>query len=448
MSDSWGTDLHPERRSSGRRAGAARPTRLKNALLLVGTLAVLFATAEIVVRTIYHPENLGSVVRFDEKLGWVLKPDANVRSADDQKGLDYLIRTNSLGLRERDVAKAKKPGTKRVLIIGDSIAYGTGVDAEWRFSDFLSRALGDGFEVVNAGVCGWGTDQELLFYETRGRALEPDIVILSFTMANDVLNNSLDHLFLGSAPKPRFTLSDGSLALDKEKLDPPDIRLDHKVRDFLRKSRTLLFVKRRIDALRYEAHVRHACEREHGGFDKEGVDKDYSHWSVYECAYGPPFENAWNITEALLDRLSRCCSEDGATLIVFAFPLKLEVEDVWRGELFDHFGIDSTLFDFSKPYERLYSICRDRGIECVYPLDAFRAASRSRPLYFPRDSHPNVYGHAAAAGVLLDFLRGEFSVDYRIAEADRPYIEPLVATRSTPARAPRSDAVTGEITEH
>jgi len=95
-----------------------------------------------------------------------------------------------------EVVREKKPGTKRILIIGDSIAFGTGVDAEWRFSDFLSRALGDDVEVINAGVCGWGTDQELLYYEKAGKDLDADIVILTFTMANDVLNNMLDHLFL------------------------------------------------------------------------------------------------------------------------------------------------------------------------------------------------------------------------------------------------------------
>lgn len=448
MTDQSDTGLRPEERNRSSTRASRSPTRLKNALLLAGTLAFLFVTAEIALRIVYHPENLGSVVCFDERLGWALEPNASLRSVDNEKGLDYTIRTNSLGLRDRKVTRAKKPGTKRILIIGDSIAYGTGVDAEWRFSDFLSRALGDSFEVLNAGVCGWGTDQELLFYENRGKALEPDYVILSFTMANDVLNNSLDHIFLASAPKPRFTLRDGFLSLDQERLDPPDLRVGDKVRSVLRKSRALLFVKRRIDALRYEEHVRHACEVDRGGFDKGGLENDYSHWSVYERTYGPPFENAWSVTGALLERLSRRCSEDGAELIVFAFPLKLEVDDGWRRELLGHFGIDSTLLDFKKPYERLAQVCRDRGIDCVYPLDTFRRAARSRPLYFFRDSHPNPHGHAAAAGVLLGVLRERFAIEYRIAEADRPYVEPVLAARSMPVRNSAPACVTHTVIEH
>jgi hypothetical protein len=448
MGDHADAGLPRAKRTNDRKTALEKPTRLKNALLLGGTLVLLFAAAETTFRIVYHPENLESVVRFDERLGWVLKPNARSRSVDNQKGLDYSIRTNSLGLRDREVKENKKPGTKRILIIGDSVAYGTGVDAEWRFSDFLSRALGDDFEVLNSAVCGWGTDQELLYYEDRGKALDPDFVILTFTMANDVLNNSLDHLFLGSAAKPRFALVDGLLSLERETLEPPELRLHDEVRKVLRESRVLLFTKRRIDALRYEKHVRHACAEDHGGFDKHGLDNDYSHWSVYERAYGPPFENAWRVTEALLERLSRACAGDGVQLIVFAFPLKLEVDDAWRRQLLGHFGIDSTLLDLRKPYDRLATICRDRGIECLYPLGTFREAARSRALYFARDSHPNAYGHAAAAGVILGVLREEFSVDFRIAEADRAYFEPVVAARPISIGTTATDHVTNAITEH
>jgi len=423
-SDANAMHPHGQPPSRGRAALELPLTRLKNALLLVGTLILLFAVSEIVLRRVYHPENLESVLRFDETLGWALKANADVRSVDDQMGLDYRVRTNSLGIRDREIAKEKKPGTRRVLIIGDSIAYGTGVDAEWRFSDFLSRALRNNVEVINASVCGWGTDQELLYYENAGREFDPDLVIVTFTMANDVLNNMLDHLFLGTAPKPRFVLRDGELALEKTKLESPSPRLDHRIRNALRRSRVLLFTKRRIDALRYEKRVKREGAKGHTGFDKEGLERDYSHWSVYESSYGPQFEEAWTVTEAILDRLSRRCSEDGAELIVFAFPLKLEVDDGWRRELLQHFGIDSTLLDFARPYERLGRICRERGIEFVYPVASFRDASRSRKLYFARDSHPDIYGHAAAAGALLNVLHDKFFMNFEIAETDRVYVEP------------------------
>jgi len=59
-------DLNP-RNAKG--SAKRRPTRLSNALLLVATVVLVFGAAELVLRAVYHPENLDSVIRFDEVLG-------------------------------------------------------------------------------------------------------------------------------------------------------------------------------------------------------------------------------------------------------------------------------------------------------------------------------------------------------------------------------------------
>jgi hypothetical protein len=426
---------------------------LKNSLLLAGSIILTLAAAEAVLRAVYHPENLEPVVCFDRALGWSLEPRANIRSSDYQTGLDYRIRTNSLGMREREVELRKRAGRKRVLIVGDSIAFGTGVEAEWRFSDFLSRALGEDVEVLNAGVCGWGTDQELLYFERMGRKLDPDLVILTFTMANDVVNNMLDHLFLGSAPKPRFVLRDGELRLERETLAPRKIRIGQRARNVMKKSRLLLFAKRRLAMLGYERRLKHAKDdaqgtassrsRRQAGFDREGLENAYSHWSVYESSYGPELEEAWRVTEAILERFSRACASAGADLLVFAFPLKLEVDRAWRTELYEHFAIDSTSLDFERPYDRLADSCAQRRIDFLYPLETFQTASQVHRLYFKRDSHPDPWGHAAAAGALLSELRGRYALNFHLAGADREFIEPLAGalldeTPALPEEPPRN----------
>jgi hypothetical protein len=268
-------------------------------------------------------------------------------------------------------------------------------------------------------VCGWGTDQELLYYETRARDLHPDIVILTFTMANDVLNNMLDHLFLASAPKPRFVLDEDSLFLEKRTLEPPRLSFERRVRNALRGSRALVFAKRRIEALRYESRVKHEADASHAGFDREGLEKSYSHWSVYESSYGPKLEEAWQVTEAILERFARECAGDGAEFLVFAFPLKLAVDEGWRNALIRHFSLDPARFDFERPHQRLSEFCAVNGIYYLYPIDAFREASETRSLYFDRDTHPNRWGHAVAARVLLGDLHRRLGLEYRIAEADR-----------------------------
>jgi len=392
---------------------------LKNAALFLGSIFFLFFITEGVLRFVYHPENMGTVIRFDPRLGWSLKPNSNLRSVDNRRGLDYTIRVNSLGMREREFPPERKSAGKRILIIGDSIAFGTGVDAEWRFSDFMGRALGSRVEVLNGGVCGWGTDQELLYYEAFAGGLHPDIVILSVTMANDVINNMLDHLFLESAPKPRFRVDGDSLQLEHDMVSAPDIPLSRRVRNFLKHhSRLLVFAKRRFDKLRYNIAIKEDPECMPSGFEKEGLDRAYSHWSVYEKSYGTCLKDAWYTTEAILDRFAADCRQDSVELIVFAFPLKIEIDEQWRQGLLDHYDIEARRFDFQKPYRRLEAFCRSRGIQFLYPVTEFQTAAKRRHLYFDNDSHPNRYGHAAAARALLEMLRERYDIPSHIAGRD------------------------------
>jgi hypothetical protein len=395
----------------------------QNAAVCIATLFLLCLVTEVALRFFYHPENLGTVVRFDENLGWSLEPNSYLRSVDTELGLDYRIRVNSMGMREREFSRAKKPGTRRILVIGDSIAFGTGVDAGLRFSNFIDRALGDNTEVLNAGVCGWGTDQELIYYESTGRHLDPDAVVLTLTMANDVVNNMLDHLFLGSATKPRFTFDRhrGSIDLAGATLTPPSPPVRHRIRNLLRHSRLLVFVKRRIEATERAHAVANAGSGRPTGFEKEGLERNYSHWSVYENSYDDEFEQGWELTEALIGRFADLCRQDGVELIVFAFPLKIEVDEPWRRGLVEHHEIDPARFDFFKPYRRLASFCERRGIEFIYPLDDFKRASKKRSLYFTKDSHPNRYGNALAAQVLLETLHDRHDFAFSIAKPDLPY---------------------------
>jgi lysophospholipase L1-like esterase len=400
-----------------------------NLALASATVLILFLAAETVSRIAYRPENLGSVICFDSTLGWRLQANVSCRSVDHQRRLDYLIETNSLGLRETEVPLEKPAGQRRILLIGDSVTFGTGVDASWRFSDFMQRALGDKVKVINAGVPGWGTDQELLFYETTACKLEPDIVILTFTMANDVVNNALARLFLGTAPKPRFTVEAGSLRLVNAVKTPGNIH-PPLWKSFARHSRFLLFVKRRLDRWVYIRHAHIAGEMGGAihtrralpeGFRAETAG-DLTHWSAFESPPSAVIKDAWSVTEALIVRFARICREHDATLVVFALPPRIQVDIAWREGLLARADLDSSAFDFYGPFERLSSCCLRNRIPFVYPYDEFSHAFTRRALYHPEDSHPNRYGHALAARALLEYLDENQNMHFVMSARDRGYI--------------------------
>lgn len=95
---------------------------------------------------------------------------------------------DKLGYSDTPIAKHTD---KRILLLGDSVAWGDGIDyPEQLFSSILEKKLAakdhKTYEVINAGVFGYATFQELRYLELYGMKLKPDMIILQFCL-NDVL---------------------------------------------------------------------------------------------------------------------------------------------------------------------------------------------------------------------------------------------------------------------
>ena len=110
------------------------------------------------------------------------------------------VRTNSLGLRERELPLDKPAGVVRVLFLGDSVTFGTGVPNDGPFPRVLETSLADDpgprVETVNAAVVGYNTTQELARLEAVGPAYRPDAVVVLFVV-NDLLDafSIFDHQY-------------------------------------------------------------------------------------------------------------------------------------------------------------------------------------------------------------------------------------------------------------
>jgi GDSL-like Lipase/Acylhydrolase family len=97
------------------------------------------------------------------------------------------------GLRDRVFAIPKPAGTSRVLVLGGSVTFGVGVPATHTFPKQLERLLqadGRSAEVINAGVMGYTPYNEWRWYLEKGRAFQPDVVVVAFCM-NDVVDPEL-----------------------------------------------------------------------------------------------------------------------------------------------------------------------------------------------------------------------------------------------------------------
>jgi hypothetical protein len=117
----------------------------------------------------------------DRELGWSLRPGAEGWSLRERP---VYVRINRDGLLDRDHDVAKPPERLRIAIPGDSYAEAMSVDLHHFWAELerrVARCRPDGapLEVLNFGVSGYGTGQQLLQLR-RIWTYAPDIVVLAF----------------------------------------------------------------------------------------------------------------------------------------------------------------------------------------------------------------------------------------------------------------------------
>lgn len=102
---------------------------------------------------------------------------------------DVTFHTNADGLRDREY-EANPPSVKRILVVGDSFVWGTGVGQSEVFAKVLEQRLNGNeassrYEVINAGVGGYSIDQYEIWLDRLRPKYAPDIVLLVLFVGND-----------------------------------------------------------------------------------------------------------------------------------------------------------------------------------------------------------------------------------------------------------------------
>jgi lysophospholipase L1-like esterase len=180
-------------------------------LIIISTLFALFLS-EVALRLLgFHPLYVSPerdrFWKYDALLGWAHQPGQEGVFETPQFRTN--VRINENGLRDRFHSYKRQGDIKRILVLGDSFAWGYGVEESERFSQLLEKSLD--VEVINAGVSGYSTDQELLWYKNEGIKYETDLVILVLA-GNDVGDNERQ-IVSTIYYKPKFVLEDDQLVL-------------------------------------------------------------------------------------------------------------------------------------------------------------------------------------------------------------------------------------------
>jgi len=115
------------------------------------------------------------LIEFHPVIGKTLRP--RIRCVlDHPEWGKYVIQANNFGFRCNHDFSYKKGLRQRILIFGDSNAFGNGVSNELRFPDVLEKIIPD-IEIYNFAMEGFALDQQYLCYQEIASNFEHDLII-------------------------------------------------------------------------------------------------------------------------------------------------------------------------------------------------------------------------------------------------------------------------------
>ncbi|MFT4648260.1 MAG: lysophospholipase L1-like esterase [Glaciecola sp.] len=338
-------------------------------------------------------DNWIAVGRRDVDMGWANRAGASGHIAGS--GLDYTVNINSLGFRDPERTYAKPAGVKRVLVLGDSVTWGWGVDNGERFSDLLEARLGEEVQVLNMGVPGYGTGQQFWNLEKFGWRYEPDAVVLCLVL-NDVLEaEMIEHYGM---PKPRFALGEDGEWFEER---PPGLATTAQTQGWTREmawlqahSAAVTLLTGKKAALGEGLDLDKIEYRDPGDQAREGIDR------ATRCISSPERATHYGLT-----RIAAACAERGLPLIVTSMAHK---HDRYLYEPNHPMPAQAEGPDYMSSLAReVQAAGQSIGFQTVSPDGVMLGLTKAGQRLHCGDGHPNALGHKVMADVLEPLLRKE-----------------------------------------
>ncbi|MEZ4729783.1 MAG: DUF5989 family protein [Caldilineaceae bacterium] len=406
----------------------------------------------------------------DPVTGWALEPGAQGRWFNSMVEYDVAVTVNERGLRSPQAIDYAKPaGVYRILVLGDSYVEALQMPLAASFPQQLAARLNDWgatVEVINAGVSGWGTDQQFLWLREEGRKYQPDLILLAIFPGNDFMNNHMPLEFtnFGSVRKPWFTLQDGELVVNNYPFNPDEARqATRQFREALRQSAgsaeeatdgpalppftaTGEWLKSHSALYRYlEPRLRIATPQlammlVRWGLLPPGQESSDAvqgpayipvTYGVYQQPPTAEWEAAFAVTGALFTAVHDLAREQGAAVAAVLITAPEQVDAArWTRTLAQYPAMQQIQWSLAQPTQKAAELLATAGIPVLDLLPDFRAtAAAGIELHLPDDGHWTAAGHTLAGGVIAEFL-GEAGFIPTLAGqalvAPRPRTQPAV----------------------
>ena len=393
----------------------------KRLLLLLFGLGFGLLMSEIFLRVIGYSYPI--FYTTDYYRGFALAP--GVEGQYQREGTSY-VRINSDGLRDREHTKAKPAGTFRIAVLGESFTEAMHVPMEQTFWFLLQQKLqqcnafpGKQVEVINFGVSGYGTAQELLTLRQKVWAYSPDLVILAFTTYNDVYDNS--RTLSKTEEVPYFSYRNGELVEDvgfreSKTYRQRDSQINRLGRWFHNRLRTvqLIHYLQFVGKLRLTdwRNKRKLAETQSQTAEKEPAIRNAEDIGIDNMIYVEPrdenWKEAWHITEGLVQRTRDEVKEKGAKFLLVSLSNAIQVypDQNVRQRFLQHIGSDTIFY----PNLRLKALAGREQIDFLdlaAPMQSYADQNRVFLHGFGSDignGHWNAAGHSLAADLIAQHM--------------------------------------------
>jgi len=333
--------------------------RQKLYLVLFGLLFGLLL-CEIFLRVIGYSYPI--FYTTDYYRGFALRP--GIEGRYQREGASY-VRINSDGQRDREHAKTKPPDTVRIAVLGDSFAEAMHVPMEQTFWSLLERKLeechaypGKHVEVMNFGVSGYGTAQELMTLRQKVWDYSPDLVLLTFTTYNDVYDNS--RALSKTQDVPYFTYRNGELVYDASFRDSSayqwhDSKLSKLGRwfdDHLRLVQLVHYAQTvgKLRLTEWRGRRTAPVAPTQTGTSEKRAALTAEEIGMENMTYLEPsddsWKEAWRVTEGLIKQMSDEVSQRGVRFMVVTLSNAIQVypDPVVRQNFMKHIGTSSVFY--------------------------------------------------------------------------------------------------------
>jgi hypothetical protein len=290
---------------------------------------------------------------------------------------DYDSKLNFHGFKGKDYITAKRVNTYRIIAIGDSFTFGV-VPYQYnyvaRIEQELNRRLsssdGHTYEVINMGIPSTGPRDYLTLFADEAIALQPDMLIVSFFIGNDILEAQRN-----------------------------DVEQDYRLkRPWYSSSYVLSFLNYVLTVTTKYKGAIHAIRYydDDAPTYPEDVFLNIQKSRLQNFIKGDAeFLGAFRIQVGYLNQIKKICDIHKIKLLIVVIPDEMQVNRAQQTQLIKLASLTPQQVDMLQPNHLSHEDFAANGIPYI---DLFPSFTNSKEnLYKPRNTHWNIAGNRLAA---------------------------------------------------